>query len=66
METICESCPLLDDVSSELDQERTAILFKRIEQIDAQVFISTTGNTHLPHLDSMQIYEVLNGTLQRG
>ncbi len=39
---------LLDDVSSELDTERTKCLFEVVQQVQCQVWVTTTGAAPLP------------------
>lgn len=57
---------LLDDVSSELDQERNRMLFEFLrEETDGQVFITTTHRDYI-HLDEdLRSFEVENGSLTR-
>lgn len=52
---------LLDDVSSELDTERTRLLFEAISEVGAQVWISTTGAAPLPLPADAQRYSVHQG-----
>ena len=59
----CAPILLLDDVSSELDIERTKFLFEAIEQIQTQVWISTTGAAPLPFGADTQILSIKNGVL---
>ena len=54
---------LLDDVSSELDASRTRFLFEAIEEMDTQVWISTTGATPLPTVSETQVLSIENGLL---
>ncbi|MFQ6041638.1 MAG: DNA replication/repair protein RecF [Candidatus Poribacteria bacterium] len=55
---------LLDDVASELDQNRAVFLFNLLDRLDAQVFVTTTrlGNLRL-NLSQCKIFEVKNGTV---
>ncbi len=39
---------LLDDVSSELDEIRTQQLFSFLQEIESQIFITTTNQEHVP------------------
>jgi DNA replication and repair protein RecF len=55
---------LLDDVSSELDQERTRLLFSTLAHSGSQVWVSTTGNAVLPIGDDVKIIEVEAGRLR--
>ncbi len=59
----CAPILLLDDVSSELDKERTHYLFEAIEQIQTQVWISTTGAAPLPFGTETQHLNIENGVL---
>lgn len=52
---------LLDDVSSELDTERTRLLFEAIDEVGAQVWISTTGAAPLPLPEDAQRLRVVRG-----
>lgn len=54
---------LLDDVSSELDAERTGYLFESIEAVAGQVWVSTTGAAPLPLPRPPQIFEVRAGQI---
>lgn len=56
---------LLDDVSSELDRQRTMLLFAEIEKAGGQVLISTTGAASLPLPAAAQIFEVVDGKLSK-
>ena len=55
---------LLDDVSSELDQGRTELLFSVIDEIAGQVWVSSTGAAPLPIREGTQILEVSRGCIQ--
>jgi DNA replication and repair protein RecF len=57
---------LLDDVSSELDRERTAMLFAQLAALDSQVFVTTTGATTLPLPAEAQRLRVMGGEVQSG
>ena len=59
----CAPILLLDDVSSELDASRTRFLFEEIEEMDTQVWISTTGATPLPTVYETQVLSIENGLL---
>jgi DNA replication and repair protein RecF len=52
---------LLDDVSSELDSERTRFLFEAIGRVAGQVWVSTTGAAPLPLSGEAQVFEVRQG-----
>lgn len=54
---------LLDDVSSELDVERTQALFTSIESLRTQVWVSTTGAAPLPLPDTAQRLRMAAGKL---
>ncbi|MEE8409763.1 MAG: DNA replication/repair protein RecF [Myxococcota bacterium] len=54
---------LLDDVSSELDAERTRLLFSELEKTSSQVWVSTTGAVELPLPGDAQIFEVDDGRI---
>ncbi|MEL6339922.1 MAG: DNA replication/repair protein RecF [Myxococcota bacterium] len=54
---------LLDDVSSELDVERTQALFGSIESLQTQVWVSTTGAAPLPLPDTAQRLRMASGKL---
>ncbi len=55
---------LLDDVSSELDADRSRLLFSTIDTLGCQTLVSTTGATHLPFAADTQILDLHAGTLQ--
>lgn len=55
---------LLDDVSSELDQQRTKWLFEQIDTVAGQVWVSTTGASPLPLPGQAQILEVTRGRVR--
>jgi DNA replication and repair protein RecF len=55
---------LLDDVSSELDSERTELLFSVIDEIAGQVWVSSTGAAPLPIRIGTQILEVSSGAIE--
>lgn len=52
---------LLDDVSSELDAERTAALFAAVAQLGCQTWVTTTGSVELPLVAERQVLEVRGG-----
>ena len=52
---------LLDDVSSELDQHRTELLFTFLNQFDGQVFLTTTHEMHIPLKQKPYIWRVNAG-----
>lgn len=54
---------LLDDVSSELDAERTQQLFRTVEGLGCQLFVSTTGAVPLPVREGAQWLSVSEGRL---
>ncbi len=54
---------LLDDVSSELDAERSRLLFSTIDALGCQTLVSTTGATDLPFAGDTQIYDVRAGVV---
>jgi len=54
---------LLDDVSSELDAERTRLLFQVVQRVESQVFVSTTGHVPLPICGATQIVRVQRGAI---
>ena len=60
----CAPILLLDDVSSELDRERTEILFQLIDELGCQVWISTTGSTILPQNEGSKTFFVHDGHLR--
>ncbi len=55
---------LLDDVSSELDTERTALLFEAAYAVGSQVWVSTTGAAPLPLPSSAVVLEVSSGRVR--
>jgi len=57
----CSPILLLDDVSSELDAERTKMLFSAIESLAGQVWLSTTGAAPLPIGPEAQLLDVVAG-----
>ena len=53
---------LLDDVFSELDEERSSFLFELLGRLNAQIFItSTRQETWAPDLDGCRVFRVYNG-----
>ena len=56
---------LLDDVSSELDPERTRAFFAAVAALESQVWVSTTGAAALPLPGSAQVLRVRDGRLDR-
>jgi DNA replication and repair protein RecF len=56
---------LLDDVSSELDTERTAAFFKAATALGSQMWVSTTGSIPMPLPMSTQRFTVENGCVKR-
>ena len=57
---------LLDDVSSELDRERTARLFKLVGALGAQVFVTTTDPAIAALLPDARRFMVTDGTVSAG
>lgn len=57
----CAPILLLDDVSSELDEARTAMLFELVSALESQVWISTTGAAPLPLPSTAQRWRVQAG-----
>ena len=60
----CAPILLLDDVSSELDSERTRLLFEVVGGLDSQVWVTTTGAAPLPLPADVNHFQVRNGSLQ--
>lgn len=57
---------LLDDVSSELDRERNALLFEFLrEKTDGQVFITTTHRDYIQLEDDVTVFDVADGVVER-
>jgi DNA replication and repair protein RecF len=54
---------LLDDVSSELDRERTARLFRRIASLEAQLWVTTTEPSIAELLPSARRFVVHDGNV---
>ena len=54
---------LLDDVSSELDAQRTRLLFEEIDTLACQVWVSTTGAAPLPVAADSQRWRIQDGLL---
>jgi len=54
---------LLDDVSSELDRERTARLFKLVGALGAQVFVTTTDPAIAAMLPGARRFAVADGAV---
>ncbi len=69
--TVTDSEPilLLDDVSSELDAQRTASVFQYLEQSQSQVFVTTTRpdlfQNVVPRRQLRADFEIENGQLKR-
>jgi DNA replication and repair protein RecF len=55
---------LLDDISSELDEQRRKALFDHIQRMDGQVFVTTTDIGFLETSMEKKMFYVKNGTLQ--
>lgn len=62
----CAPILLLDDVSSELDTERSRALFDLVERLESQVWLTTTGAVELPLPQSTAFYGVRGGTILPG
>ena len=56
---------LLDDVSSELDQERTKYLFDFISEVDCQTFLTTTRPGLIVFSEDRFDFHVVNGAISR-
>jgi DNA replication and repair protein RecF len=56
---------LLDDVASELDEERRRSLFEAMAALSCQSLITVTERDHLPPLPGCIDYQVSGGELQR-
>ena len=54
---------LLDDISSELDDERKKILFNSLFQLGGQVFITTTHINHIIAKNGYSFFELRDGRL---
>lgn len=59
----CPPILLLDDVSSELDTERTRLLFDVIDEVAGQVWVSSTGAAALPLSAKTQVLSIKNGQI---
>ena len=57
----CTPILLLDDVSSELDRDKTRILFELVQNSESQAWISTTGVVPIPLSSETQRYRVHGG-----
>lgn len=57
---------LLDDVLSEIDEKKRMKLIEYLEQINAQIFITTTESTVLNYLsrESLSVYSVEKGVIK--
>jgi DNA replication and repair protein RecF len=55
---------LLDDVASELDEERRRKLFEVMASLDCQTLVTVTEREHLPLLEGCVDYQVSNGSLR--
>ena len=60
----CAPILLLDDVSSELDTERTRLLFDVIDNVAGQVWVSSTGAASLPINEETQVLTIKNGQIK--
>jgi len=56
---------LLDDVASELDEERRRRMFEAMAALSCQSLITVTEREHLPPLAGCVDYEVNGGTVRR-
>ena len=54
---------LLDDVSSELDAERTAKLFAAVAASESQTWVTSTGVVELPLPKNTQVFDVHSGAV---
>ena len=54
---------LLDDISSELDQTRSQLLFSFLNNFEGQVFISSTHEQYIPIQSDAQIWRVKAGMI---
>lgn len=57
---------LLDDVLSEIDEQKRVKLMEYLETLDAQIFLTSTENTVLSYLsrDHLSVFEVVNGNVR--
>jgi DNA replication and repair protein RecF len=57
---------LIDDISSELDQNKIKSIIDYLTEINIQIFITDIGNKDLP-LDPKKatVFEIKNGVLRR-
>lgn len=55
---------LLDDVASELDEERRRRLFEVMASLNCQSLVTVTEREHLPSLQGCKDYEVRQGSLR--
>lgn len=57
---------LLDDVLSEIDEQKRVKLIEYLETLDAQIFLTSTENTVLRYLsrDNLSVFEVVNGNVR--
>jgi DNA replication and repair protein RecF len=55
---------LLDDVSSELDPNRSALLFERLARIEAQTFVTTTHPKHVLVTENRVDYQMVGGVMR--
>ena len=57
---------LIDDVSSELDQNKIKSIIDYLTEINIQTFITDIGNKDLPlDLKKTTVFEIKNGVLRR-
>ena len=57
---------LMDDVSSELDQQRNAALMRYLDDLGGQVILTTTASDHIRARAPRQIFSMFQGQLQPG
>ncbi|MCC6137342.1 MAG: DNA replication and repair protein RecF, partial [Bdellovibrionaceae bacterium] len=57
---------LLDDVLSEIDEQKRVKLIEYLETLDAQIFLTSTENTVLNYLsrDHLSVFKVVNGNIR--
>lgn len=55
---------LLDDVASELDPTRASLLYGMLNEIDAQIFLTTTHLDELAVSGEFDIFDVVEGTVR--
>jgi len=55
---------LLDDVASELDSTRASLLYEMLNEVDAQIFLTTTHLDELAISGEFDIFDVIEGTVK--